>query len=118
MPEQHKTLSIGKCCAGAGFGVPGVGGVVMVIPRCAVVTGTSGTSDCSVGTAADSWPHPGLVELPNGVDATPPGAVGARYRLHRERRHLRSNSGKPRLLATKPARSSIPARKSAASALA
>ncbi len=45
----------------------------MVIPRCAVVTGTFGTSDCSVRIAADSWPHPGLVELPNVVDATPRG---------------------------------------------
>jgi hypothetical protein len=67
------TLSIGKYCAGAGFGVRGAAAVVMVIPGCAVVTEAFGTSDCSARTAADSWPHPGLVELPNVVDATPCG---------------------------------------------
>ena len=45
----------------------------MVIPGCAVVTGAFGTSDCSVRAAADSHPHPGLVEIPNVVDATPWG---------------------------------------------
>ena len=45
----------------------------MVIPGCAVVTGGFGASNCSARTAADSWPHPGLVELPNVVDATPCG---------------------------------------------
>ncbi len=43
----------------------------MVIPGYAVVTGGFGTSDCSMRAAADSWPHTGLVELPNIVDATP-----------------------------------------------
>ena len=41
------TLSMGKYCAAAGFGVCGVAAVVMVIPGCAVVTGAFGTSDCS-----------------------------------------------------------------------
>jgi hypothetical protein len=45
----------------------------MAIPGYAVVTGAFGTSDCSMRAAADSWPHPGLVELPNIVDATPRG---------------------------------------------
>ena len=43
----------------------------MVIPEYAVDTGGFGTSDCSMRAAADSWPHPGLVEIPNIVDATP-----------------------------------------------
>ena len=46
----------------------------MVIPEYAVVTGGFGTSDCSTRAAADGWPHPGLVEIPNIVDATPPRA--------------------------------------------
>ena len=45
----------------------------MVIPEYAVVTGGFGTSDCSMRAAADSWPHPGLVEIPNIFDATPRG---------------------------------------------
>ena len=45
----------------------------MVIPEYAVDTGGFGTSDCSMRAAADSWPHPGLVEIPNIVDATPRG---------------------------------------------
>ena len=45
----------------------------MVIPGYAVVTGGFGTSDCSMRSAADGWPHPELVELPNMVDATPRG---------------------------------------------
>ena len=48
------TLSIGKYCSGAGFGVRGVAEVVMVIPGCAIFTGAFGTSNCSVRTAADS----------------------------------------------------------------
>jgi len=32
------TLSIGKYCAGAGFGIRGMAAVVMVVPRRAVVT--------------------------------------------------------------------------------
>ena len=46
----------------------------MVISGYAFVTGAFGTSDCSMRAAADSCPHPGLVELPNIVDATPPQA--------------------------------------------
>ena len=38
----HMTLSIGKYCAGAGFGVSGEAAVVMVIPGCAVVTDVFG----------------------------------------------------------------------------
>jgi hypothetical protein len=45
----------------------------MMIPGYAVVTGGFGTSGCSMRAAADGWPHPGLVELPNIVDATPRG---------------------------------------------
>jgi hypothetical protein len=48
----------------------------MVIPGPAVVTGVFGTSDCSARTAADSWPHPGLVELLNVVNTTPRGRRG------------------------------------------
>lgn len=75
MPEQtqHKTLSIGKYCAGVGFGVPGVGGVVMVMVM--VVTGTFGTSDCSMSTVADSWPHPGLVSFPTSLTLNPAGVA-------------------------------------------
>ena len=36
------TLSIGKYCAGASFGVSGEAAVVMVIPGCAVVTDVFG----------------------------------------------------------------------------
>jgi len=36
------TLSIGKYCAGAGFGVSGEAAVGMVIPGCAVVTDVFG----------------------------------------------------------------------------
>jgi hypothetical protein len=43
----------------------------MVIPGHVVVTGVSGTSDCSATTAADSRPHPGLVELLNVANTTP-----------------------------------------------
>ena len=45
----------------------------MVIPGYAVVTEGFGTSECSMRAAADGWPHPGLVEIPNIVDATPRG---------------------------------------------
>ena len=38
----HMTLSIGKYCAGASFGVSGEAAVVMVIPGCAVVTDVFG----------------------------------------------------------------------------
>jgi hypothetical protein len=48
----------------------------MVIPGHAVVTGVFGASDCSARTAADSWPHPGLVELLNVVNTTPRGRRG------------------------------------------
>ncbi len=65
------TLSIGKYCSGTGFGVRGAAGVVMVVPGCAVAPGAFGTSHCSARVAADSHPHPGLVELPNIVHATP-----------------------------------------------
>ena len=50
----------------------------MVIPEYAVVTGGFGTSDCSMRAAADSWPHPGLVESPNILDGTPRGRGLAR----------------------------------------
>ena len=36
------TLSIGKYCVGAGFGIRGVGAAVMVVPRRAVVTDVFG----------------------------------------------------------------------------
>ena len=36
------TLSIGKYCAGAGFGVRGVAALVMAIPGCAVFTDVFG----------------------------------------------------------------------------
>ena len=48
----------------------------MVIPGHAVVTGVFGTSDCSARTAADSRPHPGLVELLNVLNTTPRGRRG------------------------------------------
>src|ERR1700722_14046766 len=69
--SRHKTLSIGKYCAGSGFGAPGTGGAVMVIPEYAVVTGGFGTSNCPMRAAADSHSHSGLVERPNILDATP-----------------------------------------------
>ena len=53
----------------------------MVISGYAFVTGAFGTSDCSMKAAADSCPHPGLVELPNIVDATPPAGVARRDRF-------------------------------------
>jgi hypothetical protein len=61
----------------------------MVIPEYAFVTGGFGTSDCSMRAAADSWPHPGLVEIPNIVDATPrgrglPRLVSATFRCSRD----------------------------------
>jgi hypothetical protein len=50
----------------------------MAIPGHAVVTGVSGASYRSARTAAGSWPHPGLVDLFNVINTTPPG--GAPYR--------------------------------------
>jgi hypothetical protein len=73
------TLSIGKYCAGAFFGVRGVAALVMAIPGCAVVTDVSGRERGSVEAAADSHSHSGLVELPNIVDATRCGRVVARW---------------------------------------
>lgn len=86
--SRNETLSIGKYCARAGSGAPRVDKVTMVIPGHAVVTGAFGTSDCSIRSAADSWPHPGLVGLPNLIDATPRGrrlrrSVSASERLQR-----------------------------------
>src|ERR1700677_4891242 len=73
MPGQTQDAIGRKVLCGSRFRCPRMGGVVMVIPGCAIVAGAFGTSDCSARTAADSWPHPGLVELPNVVDATPCG---------------------------------------------
>jgi hypothetical protein len=47
----------------------------MMIPGCAVVTGAFGTSHCSTRVAADSHPHPGLVELPNILTLHPAGVA-------------------------------------------
>jgi hypothetical protein len=60
----------------------------MVIPGPAVVTGVFGTSDCSAKTAADSRPHPGLVELLNVVNTTPRGRRGLPWLLSDVRRTL------------------------------
>jgi hypothetical protein len=60
----------------------------MVIPGPAVVTGVFGTSDCSARTAADSWPHPGLVELLNVVNTTPRGRRGLPWPVSDVRRTL------------------------------
>jgi hypothetical protein len=69
------TLSIGKYCAGAFFGVRGVDALVMAIPGCAVVTDVPGRERGSVEAAADSHSHSGLVARPNVVDATPTRAA-------------------------------------------
>jgi hypothetical protein len=45
---RHMTLSIGKYCAGAGFGFRGVAALVMAIPGCAVVTDVYGRERGSV----------------------------------------------------------------------
>jgi hypothetical protein len=42
------TLSIGKYCAGAGFGFRGVAALIMAIPGCAVVTDVFGHERGSV----------------------------------------------------------------------
>jgi hypothetical protein len=77
LPHDYATEGIDrKCCAAGALGVPGISGTVMVSPGHAVVTGVSSTSDCSARTAADSWPHPGLVELLNVANTTPRGRRG------------------------------------------
>jgi hypothetical protein len=76
-PHDYATEGIDrKCCAAGALGFPGMSGAVMVIPGHAVLTGVFGASDCSARTAADSWPHPGLVELLNVVNSTPRGRRG------------------------------------------
>jgi hypothetical protein len=89
LPHDYATEGIDrKCCAAGALGVPGMSGAVMVIPGPAVVTGVFGTSDCSARTAADSWPHPGLVELLNVVNTTPRGRRGLPWPVSDVRRTL------------------------------
>ena len=59
-------------------GCPRMSAAVMVIPGHAVITEVFGTNGCSARTAADSWPHSGLVELLNVSTLHPAGGVACR----------------------------------------
>ncbi len=89
LPHDYATEGIDrKCCAAGALGVPGMSGAVMVISGHTVVNRVSGTTDCSARTAADSWPHPGLVELLNVVNTTPRGRRGLSWLVSDVRRSM------------------------------
>jgi hypothetical protein len=69
-PAQRGTEGKDWCGWGRGSERPGGGWSFHDDPGGAVVTGMFGASCCSAGAAADSWPHPGLVDILNLADAT------------------------------------------------